>query len=231
MNYRNKGLINFIDVGSVGGLPDPWNSNAKLIKFLLNFEPNEFPTCNKNNMKYNTALWEKDEIRPFYIYKGFNGTGSSLYKQNFTYVNKNYKSLKKRGSKQLAETWFERSRLVKTEELKCRKLDNILREEFPNRSFHFMKIDAQGAEYNILKGSQDLLLGSCIGLHLELYTLPLYEGIVLMNDVEAYLSEFGFRLINKFPASGSFDSQHDCLFLKDNTDSTIKSIIHKTYGL
>jgi hypothetical protein len=26
----DKGVINFIDVGSIGTLPDPWNSNAKL---------------------------------------------------------------------------------------------------------------------------------------------------------------------------------------------------------
>ena len=233
LNYREQGIINFIDVGSLGGLPNPWRANAKVIRFLLNFEPNpnNSPICGKNVITYNTALWEKDETRPFYTYKGFNASGSSLFKQNVKYVNENYETLKKRGVKHLAETWFERSSLVKTTELKCRKLDNILKEEFPDRPFHFVKIDAQGGEYNILKGSQDLLLGSCIGLHLELFTVPLYEGIVLADGIEAYLSEFGFRMVKKFPIGGSFDSSQDCLFLKDSGDTVILSAIRRVYGL
>ena len=100
-------------------------------------------------MTYNTACWESDETLPFYIYKGFNATGSSLFKQNFEYVRNNYDDLKRRGPQYLAETWFDRSQLVNTIELKCRTIDNILRNEFPSTPFHFMKIDAQGAEYNI----------------------------------------------------------------------------------
>jgi len=42
-------------------------------------------------------------------------------------------------------------------ELRCRTIDNVLKEEFPDLPFHFMKIDAQGAEYNILKGSEVVL--------------------------------------------------------------------------
>ncbi|MBA7543555.1 hypothetical protein ES705_35886 [subsurface metagenome] len=231
LNYRNQGLINFIDVGSIGGLPDPWRSNANLVRFLLNFEPNESPSRGSNFTTYNTAVWEAEETLPFYIYKGLNATGSSLFKQNFKYVKSNYESLKKRGPRHLAETWFDRSSLVETISLKCRTLDNILREEFPLTPFHFLKIDAQGAEYNILKGSQSLLTGSCIGLHLELFTLPLYEGIVLLDSVEAYLSQFGFRMVKKFPAHGTFDSQHDSLFLKDQEDPALLSVIHKVYGI
>ena len=230
LNYRDQGLINYIDVGSVGGLPDPWRSNANVVRFLLNFEPNESPQHGRNFMTYNTAVWESDEILPFYIYKGFNATGSSLFKQNFEYVKKNYDHLKERGPESLAKTWFDRSQLVKTAEIECRTIDNILRDEFPATPFHFMKIDAQGAEYNILKGAQSLLKSSCIGLHLELFTLPLYRGIVLLDGVEAYLSDFGFRMVKKFPAHGTFDAQHDCLFLREG-DSTLSSVILKVYGI
>lgn len=227
LNYRNQGLINFIDVGSIDGLPAPWRSNANLIKFLLNFEPNESPRRGPNSMTYNTAVWESEEN----IYKGFNATGSSLFKQNYEYVRVNYDDLKKRGPRHLAETWFERSQLVKTTEVKCRTIDSALRDEFPSTHFHFMKINAQGAEYNILKGSQTLFSGSCVGFHLELFTLPLYEGIVLLDDVEEYLSEFGFRMTKKFPAHGAFSPQHDCLFLKDQGDSKLLAVIRKVYGI
>lgn len=92
-------------------------------------------------------------------------------------------------------------------------------------------IDAQGAEYEILKGSQSFLSESCIGLHLELFTLPLYKGITLLDDVEAYLLNFGFQLVKKYPAHGTFDSQHDCLFLKDRADPDLLATIRNIYGI
>lgn len=231
LNYRNKGIINFIDVGSVGGLPEPWSSNANLVKFLLNFEPNEDLKRGSNFMTYNTALWESEATLSFYIYKGFNATGSSLFKQNFDYVKNNFETLKKRGPAFLAETWFDRSERVNTKQLKCRPIDDILREEFPSTPFHFMKIDAQGAEYNILKGAKSLLAGSCVGLHLELFVLPMYEGIALMDEVSAFLADFGFRMVKKFPAHGTFDSQHDCLFLNENKEPNLCSVIRQVYGI
>lgn len=231
LNHRNQGVVNLIDVGSIGGLPVPWNSNANLVKFLLNFDPNESPTHGSNSLTYDAAVWESETTLPFYIYKGFNATGSSLFKQNHDYVRANYDELKHRGPRHLAETWFERSELVDTVEVKCRTIDNVLNDEFPSTDFHFMKVDAQGAEYNVLKGARGLLSSSCVGLHLELFTLPLYEGIMLLDDVEAYLQEFGFRMARKFPAHGTFDSQHDCLFLKEDGDSALLDVIRKVYGL
>jgi len=231
LNYKNKGVINFIDIGSTGGLPEPWRSNARFVKFLLNFEPNDTPTLGNNSLTYNTAVWEIEDTLPFYIYKGFNATGSSLFKQNFTYVKDNYDILKNCGPKYLAESWYERSTLVKTTEIKCQPLDNIIRDKFSKMDFHFIKSDAQGAEYNILKGSKYLLTNSCIGLHLELFTIPLYEGIVLLEEVQDFLSHLGFRLIKMFPAHGTFDSQHDCLFLKESGDPALLSIIRNIYGI
>jgi FkbM family methyltransferase len=231
INHRNRGKIGFVDVGSIGGLTEPWRSSANLVKFLLNFEPNESPMRGSNFMTYNTAVWESEETLPFYIYKGFDATGSSLFKQNYEFVRKNFDTLKKRGPKNLAETWLDRSQLVSTTRLKCRTLDSILEDGFPSTEFHFMKIDAQGAEYNILKGSQTFLSGSCIGLHLELFVLPLYEGIVLLDEVEKYLLQFGFRLVKKFPAHGTFDSQHDCLFLKELGDPELLAVIRDLYKI
>jgi hypothetical protein len=131
VNYQNQGILNFIDVGSTGGLPEPWHSRANLIKYLLNFEPNEEElTHGPNFMTYNTALWESEATLPFYIYKGLNGTGSSLFKQNFQYVKSNFDALKERGPALLAETWFDRSELVQTNQLKCRALDELLKSNF-----------------------------------------------------------------------------------------------------
>ncbi len=227
----NSDEFNFIDIGSVGGLPSPWNSHSDEIDFLLNFEPNDEAQRSEKSMTYNTAVWEKEEERPFYIYKGFNGTGSSLFKQNYNYVRDNWDTLKRQGPESYALTWFDRSSPVETKLLKCRALDTILQEEFSDKEFQFLKIDAQGAEYNILQGAEVFLSTSCVGLHLELFVIPLYEEIRLLPEVEAYLKRFGFSLVKRFPAHGTFDSQHDCLFLHDSRAPEISDQIRAIYVL
>ena len=230
LNHKNKGKINFIDVGSVGDLPEPWFSNASKIKFVLNFEPSKSIRKEVNSMTYNTAVWEHETTLPFYIYKGFKGTGSSLFKQNYKFVEDNFTELKEKGPKKLADSWFERSKLVKTFKIKCRTIDAILKEEFLDAEFHFMKIDAQGAEYNILKGAEKFL-EKCSGLHLELFTIPLYEDIVLLDEVVEYLSKFDFYLAKKYPTHGTFNSQYDCLFLKKGDQTEITSLVKEIYDL
>lgn len=230
LNHKGKGVINFIDIGSVGGLPEPWQSNASKIKFLVNFEPNNSIKEGSNYITFNTAVWEQEETRPFYIYKGFKGTGSSLFKQNYDYVKENFEELKKRGPLRLANTWFERSKIIKTLELNCTTIDTLLLQKFPNTTFDFIKIDAQGAELNILKGAEKILK-HCTGLHLELFTIPLYQGIALLDEVELYLSKFGFELVKKFPAHGTFNSQHDCLFMKTKEHKIISPLIKKVYTI
>ncbi len=231
VNYRDRGLINFIDVGSAGRLPHPWLSHANTIRLLLKFDPNESALQGQDpNIKtYPIALWETDADLTLYIVEGMGTTGASLFKPNIDYVKRNYQELKKRGPQFMAETWFERSRPVGQEIIRCRKLDDLIRAEFPSTPFHFMKVDTQGAELNILKGAESVISGSCLGLHLELFTLPLYEGIALLDEVESYLAGFGYRLAKKNPAHGSFDSQHDCLFLKEEGDPRILSTFRKLY--
>ncbi len=231
LNGRGKGMLNFIDVGSLGPLPAPWFSNQDRIGFLLNFEPHEAPRRTANSLTLDTALWEGDAERPFYVYKGFSASGSSLFEQNTDYVRDNFDTLRLRGPRDLAESWLDRSTLVKTATLRCRALDEVLQQSVPDVPFHFMKIDTQGAELNILRGAEQLLRTQCIGLHLELFTLPLYKGIALLPEVQAHCAERGFRLVKKSPAHGSFDSQHDCLFLRENADPALLAQVRQVYVL
>lgn len=216
INKNGKGIISFIDVGSIGQLPSPWLDNANIIKHVLKFEPQDKFVNEDNITGLDYALWKEKTIREFYIFKGFNSTGSSLFKQNIEYVKENYDDLIKRGPRKLALSWFERSELIKTLNIECEMLDNILtRFEEP---FDFLKIDAQGAEYEILKGSSKFLQNDCLGLHLELFNIPLYKGIKLLPEVEKFVKKFGFSLALKMASHGTFDSQHDCIFLKENVE-------------
>jgi FkbM family methyltransferase len=231
VNRRGGGIVGLVDVGSVGGLSSEWRRHAGKIRFLLNFEPRDVPLVTDNIVTMNTALWSENCTRDFYIYKGLKGSGSSLFMQNYDYVRQNWDTLKRRGPVELAETWFDRSEWVRTEQLTCRTLDQVIQESAPDVSFHFIKIDAQGAEYEILRGAEQLLAGSCVGLYLELFVLPLYKGIRLLPEMERYLAERGFRLVKKFPPHGTFDSQHDCLFMREGVDNPAVQIIREVYAL
>ena len=231
VNFRGKGFVSFIDVGSVGRLPPPWKDNAQKIRHLLKFEPRDEPSRSPNIVTMNCALWETNGERDFYIYKGFRGTGSSLFQQDYAYVAKNFEELRTRGPSDLADTWLERSQLDRTERITCRRLDDVLQELAHPFPYHVLKIDAQGAEYEILRGAERFLSKSCLGLHLELFVLPLYKGSTLLPEVTEYLDGLGFELVKKFPAHGSFASQHDCLFLKRGQSGKVIDTIRETYHL
>ncbi|MBC8098310.1 MAG: FkbM family methyltransferase [Armatimonadetes bacterium] len=226
-----RGAVNLIDIGSVGKLPAPWNQHSQRIRHLLKFEPRDAAAQTPHITTLSVALWREEAERDFYIYQGLQGSGSSLYLQNYDYVRDHYAALSQRGDPALAATWFERSQLVSTERLACRTLDTILLEQ-PSRPYHLLKIDAQGAEYDILRGAEQLLRGDCLALQLELFTLPLYMGIRLLPEVQAYLADFGFALVKQYPAHGTFASQHECVFMKaDAATSTVGRAIQAVYGL
>ncbi|MBE9507206.1 MAG: FkbM family methyltransferase [Chloroflexi bacterium] len=231
INFRGKGVVNLIDVGSVGSLPYPWNENADKIYHLLKFEPREQSEANPFVTTIDVALWGSNCARDFYVYKGRRGSGSSLFQQNLDYVTQNWAQLRTRGDERLANTWFERSQLDRVERIACRRLDDVLKELGHTFPYHFVKIDAQGAEYEILKGAEHLLTTSCLGLYLELFVIPLYKEIKLFPEVVEYLKGFGFELVKKFSPHGSFDSQHNCLLLKKGTTSQVMDVILKVYDL
>jgi len=210
VNDAGRGVLGFIDVGAAGCLPAPWDAHAYLIRNLLAFEPREPQATNTNVTSLDVAVWERDEERDFYIHAADHGC--SLFEQNFEYVRANFTKLRQRGSPEMADSWFARSTLERVDRVQCRALDGILEEV--DEHFDFLKIDAQGAELPILRGADNFLRDHCRGLHLELFTIPLYKGISLMPEVTAWLAEYGFALVHTAPPHGTFDSAHDCLFMK-----------------
>jgi FkbM family methyltransferase len=223
--------FNLIDIGSAGDVSEPWNSYPETVGHILKFEPRDADSTNEKITFLPHALWSTEEERPFYIYRGFNGTGSSLYKQNYHYVAANFPSLKARGATELANTWFERSGEIKRTVLKCRTLDSVLAEQEAKgkgRVYQFLKVDAQGADLDILAGATNYLRSQCLGVQCELFTLPLYEGIKLIDEATQWLKDLGFDLVIKHEAHGTFLSQHDCVFLKRGANtSELREILNR----
>jgi FkbM family methyltransferase len=214
--------INLIDIGAVGGFEIPWNLHREKIGRSLRFEPNELPVLTGNNLLYDTAIWNFDGEGTFYV-SGKYGTGSSLLKQNFNWVRENFEEIKNNGDRQINNSWFERSQI--TQEFQCpvKKLDTILEELYlvtdEHIPFHFLKSDTQSGEFFVLQGAKKYLEEDCIGLELELFRYPLYEGLVIEDQVKTYLKDLGFCIAGWTGYQNSFNSQADYLFLRETPRS------------
>jgi hypothetical protein len=214
--------INIIDVGSVGGFDFPWKNHANYIDWSLSFEPNESPVLSGKNLKYDSAVWNFDGQAPFYV-SGSKGTGSSLLKQNFDWVQENFKSIRLEGNQKLNDSWIERSQIKKEFLCPVKKLDTILEELDQSLGkhipFHFLKSDTQSGEFFVLEGAKNYLENDCIGLELELYRYPLYQNLVTEDKVKTYLADLGFYVVGWTGYQNSFASQADYLFLRKNPRS------------
>jgi len=229
VNHGGAGVIGFIDVGSAGQLPAPWYRHSAEISYALKFEPRDSRQVARYVRTVDAALWSEATERDFFVYRGLAASGSSLFEQNTQYVRENFAELSTRGPRHLAETWLERSELDHVETVGCRTLDQVLAED--SNRYHFLKIDAQGAEFEILQGASTFLERDCLGLHLELFTVPLYKGIRLRGEVEHFLADLGFSLVKEYPPHGSFDSQNDCVFLRRGAGGVEVDAIRRIYGL
>lgn len=233
LNRGGAGTVNIIDVGAVGWLPRPWDQpeTAAMIRHLLRFEPIEAGDRNPNVTTLPLALWSKRETRPFYLFGALGGS-ASLLEQNYDYVATHFDELKARGgASRDADTWLARSTLRETRTIEVWPLDEVLAEYAGDVSYHLLKIDAQGAELPILQGAEGFLRASCIGLHLELFEVPLLKGVVLKDDVVAYLSDWDFELVRAYPHHGTFNSQRDCIFLKRGASGPVLDVLRAAYGV
>ena len=231
-------MISIIDIGSTGGVEPPWDANIDMVDFFLNFEPNELPEIKDKWIKLDTAIWSEKGQRQFYVY-GKNGTGSSLKKQNYTWVAENYKTIQTEGKVRYSSTWFERSVLSDVKTVNVDTIDNILaslreRNEGPKK-FELLKSDTQGAEMEVLLGAQKWLEEDALAVEMELYRYPLYEGIILEDEVIQFMIDKGFVVAGWSGYFCSFNGLSDYLFIRQipRTDEEAEKIgmIKSAYGL
>ncbi len=209
--------IDLIDVGAVGGLGAPWREHPDAVGQVLSFEPNEPARRDGRRWTHDCAIWHEDGRAPFHI-SGEGGSGSSLLRQNPEWVAANYERIAREGDPILNRTWQQRSQISKVIEVEVRRLDTVLAEltaAGDRPRYRFLKSDTQSGEWFVLQGAQKFLAEDCVGLELELFRYPLYQGMVLEDEVKAWLALRGFRVAGWSGYQASFASQADYLFLRE----------------
>ena len=175
--------INIVDAGSRYGIHPNFEELRDIADFYL-FEVDQ-EECSrlkkkyksyKNIKVYNQGLYSKKTIMNFNI-RNHNAL-NSIYETNDLFLRKNkYK-----------KNEFERKKTIKV------KLDAL--DDFLSKKIHFLKLDVEGAELDILKGSERNLKNNCVGIRSEVTFSPVYKNAPLFSEINDYLVKRDFELIN-----------------------------------
>jgi FkbM family methyltransferase len=182
-NYKNK--IVYIDIGGSSISNNYLIKHCNFLKYVI-FEPDKRVTKNYQNLKnldiYDFGLWSRDTIKDFNLYK--NQISSSFYKVNWNQL----KSYVVSNTNQPYE-------LKKKIPTKLNKLDIISKYY---QYIDFLKIDAEGAEIEILKGGKKVLK-KVIGIQIEIQNIERYLKSAMSYDVIKYLNKKNYEIfiINK----------------------------------
>ena len=193
--------INLIDVGARWGIKTPWDQISDYILSVYGFEADS-KECQKLNesiqpgekIKYfSNALLDKKSTATLYLtyLKGL----SSVYKPDYTLMEKYFEN---DDFKELfSETDFPHENTVykvqKEITVTTDTLNNILRQNKIKPDF--IKIDTQGSELSILKGS-DEILSETLGIEVEVEFLQLYQNQPIFSEIDTLLKKFGFELFD-----------------------------------
>lgn len=178
---KRKNINTILDVGANIGqyaesILNNWQCN------IISFEPmqKEFLLTREKSVKfknwvvYNYGLGDKNEEVNINISQ--NSYSSSLLPLNDETI------------KYAADIAY-----VDSEKVKLNRLDEIWDELNINDQNILLKIDAQGYEYNILKGAEKIM-NKIWGLQLEMSIVQLYKNEVIFEDMYAYVKNLGFDL-------------------------------------
>lgn len=113
---------------------------------------------------------------------------------------------------------FDRGQIYGTKKLKkqkCKRLDSLMK-EIGVTSIDMMKIDVEGATYEILK-SMGTFLNNVKVMHIETETYPFFKGQKLYKDVFDLLEEYGFTCADFTECViTKHGKQQDSVWIKNN---------------
>jgi FkbM family methyltransferase len=81
---------------------------------------------------------------------------------------------------------------IDVKETQVRSIDSL----FDGKPIHFLKLDVEGAEYDVLSGASKALQSSILALRAEVLFSPVYKGAAPFGDLHKFLLDEGFELLN-----------------------------------
>jgi len=173
---KNKNKLCIFDIGGAGGIQARWQIFENHIRPIF-VEPDRRSFLDlKNNGKevIDKALWSKTTKKEFYLTK--KKETSSMYMPNREFLDLFPDS--------------DRYDIEKSIEIDVTELDKIIDYKYKP---HFMKLDIQGAELEVLRGSKETLK-NVLGLEIEINFKAIYHNIPLAHNIEEFLQKEGFVL-------------------------------------
>ncbi len=172
-----------VDAGARYGLHPSWEPAAAIAQFHL-FEPEPVEAARLDD-KYsgmpnieihNMALDQQPGVLKFELRQ--HRALTSTYQRSSEAIAENYMA--------------ERFASLDTFNVKAETLDNLFKEH----PVHFLKLDVEGAELRVLAGARDLLRRTVEGVRAEVCFSPVYDGAPLFSEIDSFLRDCGFVLVN-----------------------------------
>ena len=212
----DKDLITLMDVGAADGLSNTWKQISKNIHYVA-FEPDERSDIDKNINNFGKieifrkALWNSNDPIQFNLTK--KEQNSSCYKPNYIFL-QNFPNVQR----------FEIVEILDVIPTKITDL-NL-------NNIDFIKLDIQGGELNVLKGTGNILFNT-IGLEIEVEFLELYKNQPIFGDLINYLKEYNFEFfdfttLTKWERDNLHSESGQCIFADALFLKTPENLIKNT---
>ncbi len=180
--FENDPLV-IVDVGARKGFEKHWGHYGDQIK-LIGFEPNKdsYKECverksNSQTTYYPYALDRHKGKKDFYVTSY--SSASSFFRPNMTMA-------KKFGID-------DELSVVKSVQVDTINFDSF-QKIYGLENVDFIKLDTEGSELDILKGSENALKSSVLGLSIEVRFIEILNNQPLFSDIDRYLKSLGFFL-------------------------------------
>mgnify|MGYP005992783131 CR=1 FL=1 len=173
-SFLNTEKLYIADVGSTGGIDSRWLSLDKILKiYTFDPDPRAKKKYSQNIQNFNIGLWSSKKKLPLYLTHF--PDASSVFKPN----------------KNLLDVFINSADhdVVKKKIINVNQLDVLLdKNKYPD----FIKVDAEGADFEILLGAKKILKSSCMGLQVEAQFIERNTGSRIFSDINDLLVNNGF---------------------------------------
>ena len=165
------------DVGSTGGLDPRWAPLEGLSQVYA-FDPDQRALAGNHPRTYVLphGLWSSRATLTLHLTRF--APASSVFSPNSALLDS---FLNARSHEVMA-----------VESIEVQTMESSLAGKLPP---HFIKVDAEGADLDILQGAQSFLGSSCVGVQVEVQFLERNKGSPLFGQTDRFLQDLGFVLL------------------------------------